>query len=175
MKLRRITFFCCCIILLASVAAGCGDNKTEYLRIHIRANSDSCTDQRIKYEIRDKVVVTLTPVIENCDSLQSAITAIENSKVAVNRLIDGFLSENGFAYGSNVCVRREKFPTRVYDGVTLPEGEYWAVIIELGSAAGANWWCVVYPPLCFSKDKSVVYRSIFSDILNRGRQQPVRV
>lgn len=163
MKLRRITFFCCCIILLANFS-GCNMNKTEYLRIHIRANSDEFCDQAVKYEIRDEVVKYLTPKVNSCHSLNEAINAIEESESAVNELIDGFLYQKGFSYTSKISVRKEEFPTRVYDGVTLPAGEYYAVIVELGKAEGANWWCVVYPPLCFSGENSVRYRSIFSDI-----------
>lgn len=69
---------------------------------------------------------------------------------ALEAVADGVLAEAGFAYGAKASLRKEEFPARVYDGVTLEAGVYDALILELGAAAGQNWWCVVYPPLCFS-------------------------
>lgn len=162
----RITFICCCIILLATQFLAC-NIKPEYLRIHIRANSDSYEDQQIKYKIRDEVVLFLTPVITNCNSKEQAIYAVNSAKNDVKRLIDGLLSKNGFNYKCNIDVRKENFPTRVYDGITLESGVYEAVIIELGKAEGQNWWCVVYPPLCFSGGDNVNYKSKIFDIINK--------
>lgn len=162
----RITFICCCIILLATQFFACGI-KPEYLRIHIRANSDSFEDQQIKYKIRDEVVLFLTPIITNCNSKEQAINAVSEAKSEINRLIDGLLIENGFNYKSNIDIRKENFPTRIYEGVTLESGVYEAVIIELGRAEGQNWWCVVYPPLCFSGGDNITYKSKIFDIINK--------
>jgi len=162
MRKIRIILICCCIIVLATTAFGCGV-KQEYLRIHVRANSDSAADQRIKYLIKDEIVAYLTPIIEDCESKEEAITTISSNEKAINQLIDRFLKQNGFSYTSRIKICKEEFPTRVYDGTTLPAGIYEAVIVELGKAEGANWWCVVYPPLCFS-GKNVKYKSIFSEL-----------
>ena len=162
MKFFRIILCCCCIIVLASSSAGCSV-KPEYLRIHVRANSDDFADQKVKYEIKDEIVEFLTPIIENCVSKEEAIETIQNSKSAVKQLIDRLLYEKGFNYTSKIDVRQEEFPTRVYVGTSLPAGVYDAVIVELGKAEGANWWCVVYPPLCFSGGK-VKYKSVLSEL-----------
>ena len=69
-------------------------------------------------------------------------------KERLEAIADGILSNNGFSYKCEIVVRNEKFPTRVYDGVTLKSGYYDALIVNLGKAEGDNWWCVVYPPLC---------------------------
>jgi stage II sporulation protein R len=78
------------------------------------------------------------------------------------------LSDNGYYYGARAEIRTENFPTRVYDDLTLEAGVYDALIIELGSGNGDNWWCVIYPPLCFTGGtSSVTYRSVIYDIIKR--------
>ena len=132
---------------------------TEYIRIHIRANSDSKQDQAIKYKARDLVVNYLTPYLSSVKNKDEAKEVIERNKQALNRLIDKLLKENGFDYTSNIRLDNEYFPTRVYEKKEFAAGYYDAVIVELGQAEGANWWCVVYPPLCFSGE-DVEYRSL---------------
>ena len=168
MKKACISFFGILIIVLLIVCfAGKGENKvqTEYLRIHIRANSNSEKDQSIKYEIKDMVVAYFTPMVENVTTKAEAQSIFEKEKYNVNRLIDGFLTSKGFSYKANTVIRNELFPTRVYENVTLEAGYYDAVIIELGEAKGDNWWCVVYPPLCFTKE-NVTYKSYIIDLIN---------
>lgn len=175
MKKIRITFICCCIILLVSALCSCaGDfgggenlNAEQYLRIHIRANSNDETDQKVKYEVRDLVVNALAPMVENAKSKQDAIAAVKKGKSAVKRLIDRHLAEKGFNYTAKISIRNEEFPTRVYnDGeLVLNSGYYDAVIIELGAGSGENWWCVVYPPLCFTGGENVKYRSVIYDLI----------
>ena len=166
MKKIRITFICCCIILVGSCFIGCSNYETEYLRIHIRANSNEISDQEIKYKIRDEVVKYLTPVVSKCASKEQAILKIQSEQSAVKALIDRYLLKNGYNYCCKVSVKNENFPTRVYNGVTLQAGYYDALIIELGSGLGDNWWCVVYPPLCFMGNEDVNYRSKIFDLIN---------
>lgn len=165
----------CCIvfagilIIILLIACFQEEEKQEYLRIHIRANSNSEIDQSIKYQIKDLVVSYFTPKVECLKSKKQAQEFFENEKQSVNRLIDGFLKENGFNYKSNMIIKNEYFPTRVYEDLTLNEGYYDAIIIELGKAEGDNWWCVVYPPLCFSADK-VRYKSIIKEYLDKFKE-----
>jgi len=78
------------------------------------------------------------------------------------------LKERGYTYGARAEIRQENFPTRVYGELTLEEGVYDALIIELGTGTGDNWWCVIYPPLCFtSATGDVQYRSVIYDIINK--------
>ena len=86
----------------------------------------------------------------------------------VEQVADEVLSEHGFAYRATARVCRESFPDRVYEGVTLSAGVYDALIVELGEGSGANWWCVVYPPLCFSGEvtgQTIQYRSRLLEII----------
>ena len=148
MKKACISLAFVLIIIVSAISFAGTGGQTEYVRIHIRANSDSKTDQSIKYEVRDLVVSYLTPYLENVETKEEATKVIENQKTAVKRLIDGLLIRKGFTYSSNVRINNEYFPTRKYEQETLSAGYYDAVIVELGNAEGANWWCVVYPPLC---------------------------
>ena len=85
----------------------------------------------------------------------------------IEEVANEVLKENGFSYGSKANVERETFPTRVYGEYVLPAGEYSALILRLGSGEGDNWWCVVYPPLCFTGDRvSYVYRSKIKDVID---------
>ena len=170
--------FCISLILIfiisLTVAVGIksDESSVEYLRIHIRANSNSEKDQSVKYEIKDKVISYLTPYIANCNTKSQAIKLLNDKKDELTNIIDGLLIDRGFSYKSNVAVRNEKFPTRVYEDFTLEEGFYDAVIVELGKGAGDNWWCVVYPPLCFTGNGSeVYYKSKILEIINNFKKK----
>ncbi len=157
------------LILLGIVAAAvfarpAPDNG--YLRVHIRADSNDAAAQTVKYEVRDAVVAYLTPVVASCGTKQEAMDAVERALPEIERIASGVLAKKGFSYGARASLRREEFPTRVYDGVTLEAGVYDALILELGSGKGDNWWCVVYPPLCFTAGNgNVVYRSKIAEII----------
>ena len=157
------------LILLFNVCLfGC-DSKlsSDYLRVHIRANSNSEEDQKIKYFIKDVFVEYMSPKLRECESKTEAIEIINENKIGIEKLIDGVLKENGFNYGCSIEINNEFFPTRVYDDLTLEADYYDAVIVKLGSAVGNNWWCVVYPNLCFNEPTNVVYKSKIVEIINK--------
>jgi len=157
-------------IIILTIVLGAGsataENK-EYLRIHIRANSNSEEDQNIKYEIRDVVVTYLTPFIAKCETKEQAEQMLLSQKANLEYIINSFLSDSGFNYKSDVSLKNEKFPTRVYEDETLEAGYYDAVIIGLGTATGDNWWCVIYPPLCFTSGENITYRSKILEIIRK--------
>ena len=142
-----------------------GVDAEAYLRVHIRADSNEAEAQAVKYKVRDEVVAYLTPIVASCETKAEAMEKIEKSLGGIERTATGVLRKNGFSYGARASVRREEFPTRVYDGVTLDAGVYDALILELGSGKGDNWWCVVYPPLCFTGAQNVVYKSKIAEII----------
>lgn len=153
-------------LLACSTQTGGSAADTEYLRIHIRANSNGEADQAVKYKVRDGIVAYLTPVAASCTTKEQAIDAISERLEDVEAVAERVLRENGYSYGARASIRAEEFPTRVYDGVTLEAGIYDALIVELGTGAGDNWWCVVYPPLCFTGGNvSVTYRSKILEII----------
>ena len=144
----------------------------EYLRIHIRADSNEEGAQAVKYKVRDKVVEYLTPIVAECQTKEQAIREMQLVLKDIEAVAERVLQENGFAYGAAAALEREQFPTRVYGEYILPAGEYSALILRLGSGEGDNWWCVVYPPLCFAGDASanVIYKSKIKEIIERFYQ-----
>ncbi len=166
-------FLVCTVIIaaIAGLALGFGKRETAggaeaYLRVHIRANSNSQEDQEVKYRVRDAVVTFLTPEISGCETKEDAMALIGRELPEIERVAERVLAEHGFCYGARASLKREEFPTRVYERATLAAGVYDALILELGTGTGDNWWCVVYPPLCFSEGNgNIVYRSKIAEII----------
>ena len=157
------------LVLLCITAASYTDGKkpeSEYLRIHIRADSNAEKDQAVKYEIKDAVVDYLTPFIAECDSKEKAEKTLKSRISSIEKISDAILEKNGFNYKSRAKLTEEEFPSRNYGDLTLEKGIYAALIIELGSGKGDNWWCVVYPPLCFTgSGVNYVYKSKILEII----------
>lgn len=162
------------VVAAAVWAAFWGGEKEEcagssaYLRMHIRADSNAPEAQAVKYAVRDRVVQLLTPVVAECGSKAEAMQAVQKSLPDVEAAAAEVLHSSGFSYGARASLRQENFPTRVYEQVTLAAGVYDALILELGSGKGDNWWCVVYPPLCFSGTAgNIVYKSKLADLVRK--------
>ncbi len=157
------------VVVLAILLCGASTGTQQLLRIHIRANSNDQCDQDVKYIVKQAVVDYLVPYIANCNSLDDAIAVVSDKLDDIQQIADDTLACNGYSYTSTVSLCEELFPDRVYDGITVPSGVYDALIIELGSGEGDNWWCVVYPPLCFvgsySSGDSIVYQSKLQEII----------
>lgn len=154
----------CCFFTLAACSAQ--ESDAQYLRIHIRANSNEDKDQAVKYAVKDAAVAFLSPQLENAATLQDALLTAEKNVPALTELCSEVLAENGFDYGARVRVCREEFPARAYLDLTLPDGVYDALIIELGEGAGDNWWCVMFPPLCFvsAPNGDFAYKSLLAEL-----------
>ena len=159
-------------VVFMNAAGSTAQADTDYLRIHVRANSNEQIDQNVKYKVKDEVVKFITPYAAECTDKEKAIKLISEILPRIEKVCDRVLKENGFTYTSKASVRAEQFPTRVYGDLTLESGIYDALIIELGSGTGDNWWCVIYPPLCFtSGTANVQYRSAIMDIINKFRNK----
>ena len=180
MKNRCIIFLLSVIIIMTAFISfpkvdGAGTSSAlpvrEYLRIHVRANSNAEHDQEVKYLVKDSIVQQLTPIIEGCRSKAEAREKLRESLKDIVAVADGVLKDHGYGYGAKATLRFEEFPTRVYNSLTLPSGAYEAVIVELGEGKGDNWWCVVYPPLCFSGGRAtvgeVVYKSKIAEWIEK--------
>ncbi len=170
-----------CIIFLLSIiisltAVGfCGNPmqsgeaqtaSQEYLRIHIRADSNENAAQSVKYQVRDEVVALLTPIVAECSTREQAIQRVGLAVDEVAQIATKTLREKGFSYAATAELTVEYFPTRVYEDCLLPAGEYAALVVRLGRGEGDNWWCVVYPPLCFTAvNTNVVYKSKIAEII----------
>lgn len=151
---------------------GCGSvDNNNVVRIHIRANSNSDSDQSIKLVVRDNVINYITPLIANCSNSEDVKITLENNLDSIENIADQVLKDNGYDYISNAQINYEYFPSRDYNGTTFPADYYDALIVNLGTGKGNNWWCVAYPPLCFVGEDNgggkVEYKSKLVELINK--------
>lgn len=172
--MKKIAIIIALILISASVvffSSSTEDVKADYLRIHIRANSNSAKDQSIKYRVKEEIIKYLTPKLVSCQSKEQAVKTVESNLREIESIADKTLDADGFKYTSAADIKREEFPTRSYEDLVLEAGEYDALIINLGTGTGDNWWCAVYPPLCFvptgNSGEDFVYRSKIYDIIEK--------
>lgn len=123
--------------------------NSEILRIHIRANSNEHIDQSVKYQVKDAVISAMLPILTDCKSKTEAEQKMQENFFIIENAANKVLMANGFSYTAKARLAREEFPARAYGSAVYDAGFYDALILELGEAKGDNWWCVVYPPLCF--------------------------
>ena len=129
-------------------AEQCEDIRTEVLRLHIPANSDSEYDQDMKLMLRDFVLEKYGSELSDSGTVSAAIADAKALLPEIERACSEFLAANGADYTAKAELCEMYFSTRVYENVTLPAGTYTALRITLGSGEGRNWWCVMFPPLC---------------------------
>lgn len=120
------------------------------VRLHVIADSDAAEEQEIKLEVRDAVLAYLTPVLEEAENQQQARQIIRDNLEGIAQA--AFSAARGRQV--SVTLSRESYPTREYEGFTLPAGRYESLRVILGQGQGKNWWCVVFPPLCLSATES---------------------
>ena len=130
------------------------DIEDSVLRLHIVANSDSDEDQALNLKVRDEVVDRCGFLFENCVSAEQSIKTAADNIGFIKYVAEQVITENGYNYDADCQVTQCSFPTKQYERpgdsvVSLPRGEYNALNIKIGAAKGKNWWCVMYPPLCF--------------------------
>ncbi|MEK4116023.1 stage II sporulation protein R [Paenibacillus sp. FSL W8-0919] len=129
-----------------------GPIPQESIRLRILANSDSPSDQLVKREIRDAVVEQMqlwVQQLDNPQSLEEAKALTSRHLPEIRQLVGEELRKRGITYSYNVELGVVPFPTKLYGGTVYPAGDYDAVRITLGEGQGQNWWCVLFPPLCF--------------------------
>ena len=120
-----------------------------YDELHIIANSDSKEDQHLKYKVRDNLIQYMNNLCKNIDNKQQAIQIAQEHQADFYKIAEDTIFENGFDYPVTVEIGNYSFPTKSYGDVSLPSGMYDALRVKIGQAAGQNWWCVMFPPLCF--------------------------
>lgn len=122
---------------------------SKIIRFHVRANSDSDEDQELKLMVKDAVVSYLSEDMMTAGSKDDSATYIEAHIEEIEAIALEVIKEQGYSYTVNAYITTEYFPTKSYGDVTIPCGEYDAFRIDIGENAGNNWWCILYPPLCF--------------------------
>lgn len=123
--------------------------KDSVFRLHVLANSDSHEDQNLKYKVRDSLIEYMNSLCENVTSKEEAISIAEENKDNFYEIAKNVISENGYDYDVSIEIGNFSFPTKNYGDISLPSGYYDALRVKIGKAEGQNWWCVMFPPLCF--------------------------
>ena len=145
-----------CLVSIISVLGNRADDvrdamaiSDEVLRFHVRANSDSEEDQELKMKVKETVLNELKPLLKEASSPEETIEIIEENMELIKQVSQDVIYENGMSYGVDAYFATEVFPMKQYLDYIFPSGEYDALRIDIGEAKGKNWWCVMFPPLCF--------------------------
>lgn len=125
------------------------DIADSVFRLHVIANSDSKEDQDLKYIVRDNLLSYMNEICSNCKTKEEAIQLVNENKEKFEEIAKNTIEEQGFSYDVKINIGNFEFPTKNYGDISLPAGLYDALRVEIGEAKGQNWWCVMFPPLCF--------------------------
>ena len=141
-------------ILICAISythATCLDISNSIFRLHIIANSDSIEDQNLKYLVRDNILEHMNSLIDssNPSSKEDIIRIAKEHLSDFEEIAKKTIYENGFNYKVSAEVGNFDFPVKTYGDISFPSGYYDALRIKIGNASGKNWWCVMFPPLCF--------------------------
>lgn len=164
MKKQQIAFIYILLLLLGAImnvykeplSAGAQQQSSEpvvipeeAIRLRILANSDSDEDQALKRKIRDEVNKEITVWVEKLTSIEAARELIQSRLPEIEKIVQSVLVKEGKEQEFSVDFDNVSFPTKMYGSYIYPAGDYEAILITLGEGKGANWWCVLFPPLCF--------------------------
>ncbi|MGV3026173.1 stage II sporulation protein R [Clostridium thermobutyricum] len=126
------------------------DVKDKLIRFHVLANSNSDEDQALKLKVKDNVIKYMEPILKKSESLEMTRELLKENKDKVQAIAEKIIKEEGYDYKVSIELKKENFPEKIYGNIILPQGEYEAFRILIGDYKGENWWCVMFPPLCFT-------------------------
>ena len=141
----------------------------DFVRIHITANSNSAQDQNLKYFVKDVAIEYLNSLLGEARSKDDALNIVNKNLYNLEDLINETLQKEGASYGCQISLVQENFPMRRYDDLVVKAGIYDSLKIDLGEAQGDNWWCMVFPAVCFIDSKNcsnIEYISKIWEIIN---------
>lgn len=155
MKIQKILLLFCVLFLCVTVCNVLpihGEEKIyeSVVRLHVLANSDSDEDQALKLKVRDAVLSYVSPRVIDSKSREEAIEILQGETTNIEAVSAKVVKEEGYDYPVKVTLTVEEYPTRNYEAMSFPSGEYVSLRVMLGEAEGQNWWCVLFPPLCLS-------------------------
>ena len=136
----------CAISYAKNVSTNISDSV---FRLHILANSDSEEDQNLKIKVRNRLLEYMNLICNNCTSKSEAISTAKQHEDTFKEIALKTIKDEGYNYDVKIQIGNFNFPTKKYGDITLPSGYYDALRVEIGEAKGHNWWCVMFPPLCF--------------------------
>lgn len=144
------------------------DISNSVFRLHVLANSDSKKDQDLKYKVRDSLLNYMNSICNNCSNKEEAINLVEENKNNFKQIALDTIHNEGYNYDVNINIGNFEFPTKTYGDISLPAGFYDALRVEIGEAQGQNWWCVMFPPLCFVDVSSGIVPDESKEVLNEN-------
>lgn len=156
------------------------------IRFHVIANSDSSEDQALKLKVKDKLVERLSPLLNSAASIDEARRIISSNIDTIKQTAEETIKQYGYDYPVNVSLGDCFFPLKIYGSCTFPPGVYEALRVRIGEAEGKNWWCVMFPPLCFVDDtysivddetdkklKNILTEEEYDELVNQ--RKPVKI
>lgn len=147
-----ITFLLSLYIFISAISyvtAVSEDIASSVFRLHVIANSDSKEDQNLKLKVRDELLKFMNELSKDCSSKEEVMEMAKTYQKDLEKIAQQVITDNGFHYEVSVEVGKADFPTKQYGDISLPVGTYDALKVKIGDARGQNWWCVMFPPLCF--------------------------
>lgn len=167
---KKIKISICVSMIVAIIFSICSFAKTsqeirsDVLRLHVIANSDSSVDQNLKIRLRDFLLEEGKSIFDGSVNVENAVEKIEPQIPALEKSAKEFIQTSGFDYDVKISLSREYFTTRTYETVTLPAGRYLALRVVIGAGEGHNWWCVMFPPMCVpAADKKDEIENVFTE------------
>ena len=149
---------------ICSFAKTSEEIRSDVLRLHVIANSDTSVDQNLKLRLRDYILQEGKDIFNGRVNVENAVEKIEPVLPELEKSAKAFVNQAGFDYDVKISLSNEYFTTRTYETVTLPAGKYLALRVVIGSGEGHNWWCVMFPPMCVpAADKKDEIENVFSE------------
>ncbi len=147
-----ILILLCAFILVSAmsyVEAVSTNISDSVFRLHVIANSDTVEDQNLKYKVRDALIKYMNEISKKCTSKDEVINIAKDHSDNFYSIAKQVIEDNGYNYDVKINIGNFDFPTKKYGDISFPAGNYDALRVEIGNASGQNWWCVMFPPLCF--------------------------
>lgn len=149
-RILTLAIFAAILLLVVGLLPVHGEEEiyNKVVRLHVLANSDSEEDQAVKLKVRDAILAITVPLLQNCETKEEAVALLEENQTLFVEAAKAVLQEEGFDDTVSIEMGLEDYPTRTYDSLCFPAGEYISMRVSLGTGEGQNWWCCLFPPLC---------------------------
>lgn len=170
-RYERILAFLALLLLIISAFAGIDEpvgKQDDMIRLHVIANSDSPEDQALKLKVRDQLLSSFGDIFQEALTIEEAREAVKANLKSIEEVAAAEIRSRGCSYPVQARMGIYPFPTRVYGYSVYPAGQYEALRVIIGEGRGANWWCVMFPPLCFVDFSSGIYETSEGNSLKEG-------
>ncbi len=149
-RILTLSIIAALLLLLVGLLPVHGEEEiySKVVRLHVLANSDSQEDQAVKLAVRDAILEVTVPLLQDCSTQEEAIARLEANRSLLTETARAVLRKEGFDDAVHIEMGLEDYPTRTYDSLCFPAGEYISMRVSLGEGEGQNWWCCLFPPLC---------------------------